>query len=126
MSKSPSSKQTVAFMFLKNIVIAVKVSLEKPYASSISSIVPLSVESNNLENFKSMYMRCVQKELNRSHIYQDRNEQWMRLIFLKIIHLTFNTFILASYALDKASSYSISVEFIIYYHNSWMLTLPFL
>ena len=48
-SMSSSGEQTIAFVVLEIIIIAVIVSLKTPYASSIGSISPLGIESNTLK-----------------------------------------------------------------------------
>ena len=52
-SRSPSGEWTISFVFLLSIIIAVTVSLERPYARSICPIFLLCIESNALE--KSTY-----------------------------------------------------------------------
>ena len=44
-----SGEQTIVFVFLQSIIIAVTTSLGRPYSGSICSIFPLCVESNAFE-----------------------------------------------------------------------------
>ena len=49
-SVSPSGEGIIAFVFLQSIIIAVTISLGRLYDSSICSIFPLCIESNDLKN----------------------------------------------------------------------------
>ena len=51
MSDFPSGERTIAFVFLKSIIIVVTVSLGIPYANNICSIFYLCMESNSSEKF---------------------------------------------------------------------------
>ena len=57
-SMSLFGEQTIAFMFMVSIIIAISVSLGRTYARSIFSIFPLCRESNTLE-----------KSTNKCYIY---------------------------------------------------------
>ena len=54
----PSSERTIALVSLYSIIIAVAVSLRRPYASSICSIFPLCMDSNALEKVSTQRNFC--------------------------------------------------------------------